>query len=123
MTVMANYPRGLISVSELECKIRISYLLMNDNVVKFKIGKTADQLDKRYNEDEEYKTEYDDIKLIYETENKALVDDLEKILIHDYRLTYPAKCANKQEGSGPDCEDSENPVARLYVVLKYKEKK
>ena len=104
----------------LECKIRISSILMNPNIVSFKIGKTADPIEKRYNETEEYQKDYDNIVPIYETEDKAMVDSLEKCLIHDYRMTYPTKCKNKQEGSGPDCADSKNETARIYIVVKYK---
>jgi hypothetical protein len=103
----------------LECKIRISSFLMNPNIVRFKIGKTADPIEKRFKETEEYKKDYDDIILIYETQDKALVDSLEKCLIHDYRMTYPTKCKNKQEGSGLDCADSEDDTARIYIVVKY----
>jgi len=103
----------------LECKIRISSILMKPDIVRFKIGKTVDPIKKRYNETEEYKKDYDDIISIYETQDKALVDSLEKCLIHDYRMTYPIKCKNKQEGSGPDCADSENETARIYIVVKY----
>lgn len=35
-------------------------------------------------------------------------------------MTYPTKCKNKQKGSGPDCVDSENDIARIYIVVKYK---
>lgn len=108
------------AISELECKIRISAILIDDNIIKFKIGKTTDPLDKRYQEDEEYKSEYDEIKPIYETEDKALIDKLEKKLIHDYMLMYPSRCGNKQEGSGPDCAESKKPLARIYMVVKYK---
>ncbi len=117
---MNKMERDLIVAIELECKIRISAILLNEKIIKFKIGKTIDSLDKRYNESDEYKNDYDEIKLIYETEDKALVDYLEKILIHDYMLMYPSKCYNEQEGAGPNCEDSDSPVARIYMVIKYK---
>jgi len=104
----------------LECKIRISSYLMKAEIVRFKIGKTADPIEKRYKETEEYKKDYDEIISIYETVDKALVDSLEKKLIRDYMMTYPTKCKNKQKGSGPDCVDSENDIARIYIVVKYK---
>ena len=66
------------------------------------------------------KKDYDEIISIYETVDKALVDSLEKKLIRDYMMTYPTKCKNKQKGSGPDCVDSENDIARIYIVVKYK---
>lgn len=117
---MTKEQRKHIDISELECKIRISMYVMNERVEKFKIGKTADPLDKRFDENEEYRTEYDDIKLIYETSNKWLVDELEKILIRDYMLMYPTRCGNKQVGSGPNCADSDNEAARIYLVVKYR---
>ena len=104
----------------LECKIRISSFLMKTEIVRFKIGKTADPVEKRYKETEEYKKDYDEIISIYETEDKALVDSLEKCLIRDYMMTYPTKCKNEQVGSGPNCADSENDIARIYIVVKYK---
>lgn len=39
----------------MECKIRISSYLMKAEIVRFKIGKTADPIEKRYKETEEYK--------------------------------------------------------------------
>ncbi len=105
--------------ASLECKIRISSYLMNPKIIRFKIGKTADPVQTRYSESEEYKAGYDEIISIYETEDKALVDSLEKILIRDYRMMYPTKCKNEQEGSGPDCASSENKTASIYIVVKY----
>lgn len=35
-------------------------------------------------------------------------------------MTYPTKCKNKQEGSGPNFADSENEIASIYIVVKYK---
>jgi hypothetical protein len=104
----------------LECKIRISSFLIKTDIVRFKIGKTADPIEKRYKETKEYQENYDEIIPIYETEDKALVDSLEKSLIRDYMMTYPTKCKNEQVGSGPDCADSENKTASIYVVVKYK---
>lgn len=117
---MIIFRRKKLANAVLECKIRISSILMDTKIVRFKIGKTADPVEKRFNEEEEYKTNYDEIISIYETEDKALVDSLEKCLIHDYRMTYPTKCKNKQEGSGPDCAGSENKTASIYIVVKYK---
>lgn len=117
--VMFIFGNKKLRNAALECKIRISSILMNPKIVRFKIGKTADPVEKRYKETDEYKENYDDIIPIYETEDKALVDTLEKGLIRDYMMTYPTKCKNEQKGSGPNCADSENKIASIYVVVKY----
>lgn len=111
----------LFQAASLECKIHISVILMDPRVSHFKIGKTVDPVQDRYDHDEVYREKYDEIKPIYETEDKALVDDLEKLLINDYRIMYPNRCDNKQLGSGPDCADSDKPTAKIYVVVKYKD--
>ena len=103
--MMDFYRHQLLQNASLECKIRISVILMDPRVAHFKIGKTVDN----------------EIKLIYETEDKALVDELEKVLIRDYMMMYPTRCDNKQEGAGPDCADSDKPTAKIYVVVKYKD--
>lgn len=117
---MVLFRRNKFVNAVLECKIRISSILMDPRIIRFKIGKTADAIEKRFNEEEVYKTNYDEIISIYETEDKALVDSLEKCLIRDYRMTYPTKCKNIQVGSGPDCAGSENKTAIIYIVVKYK---
>lgn len=122
MNLFSVFRNQKLHNAALECKIRISSFLMNQEITGFKIGKTADPVEKRFNESDEYKAEYAKIISIYETEDKALVDSLEKILIHDYRMTYPTKCKNKQEGSGPDCANSKNKTAHIYIVVKFKDK-
>lgn len=117
---MDYFRQQLIQNASLECKIRITVELMNPRVSNFKIGKTVDTAQERYEHDEEYREKYDEIKTIYETGDKALVDELEKILIRDYMMTYPTRCDNKQMGSGPDCSDSDSQSARIYMVVKYK---
>lgn len=116
---MFIFRNSKLANATLECKIRISSILMNSRIIRFKIGKTADPIDKRFQEEDEYKNNYDEIISIYETEDKALVDSLEKCLIRAYRMTYPTKCKNKQEGAGPDCAESENKTASIYIVVKY----
>lgn len=118
--VMNLFRNRKLNNASLECKIRISSILMKSEIIRFKIGKTADPVEKRYSESDEYKAEYDEIIPIYETEDKALVDSLEKKLIRDYRMTYPSKCRNEQEGSGQDCASSKNMTAHIYIVVKYK---
>lgn len=107
-----------LRIAALECKIRISSYLMNGDVVSFKIGKTAGSIENRYGASDEYKKGYDRIISIFETKDKALVDDLERTLIRDYMMTYPTKCANEQIGSGPNCADSESETACIYIVVK-----
>ena len=110
----------LLQNASLECKVKISAILLDTRVANFKIGRTVDTVQERYGHDEEYREKYDEIKPIYETEDKALVDELEKVLIRDYMMMYPGRCDNQQIGSGPDCADSDKPKARIYMVVKYK---
>lgn len=119
--MMGFYRHQLLQNASLECKIRISVILMDPRVAHFKIGKTVDEVLERYDHDEDYRNNYNEIKLIYETEDKALVDELEKVLIRDYMMMYPTRCDNKQEGAGPYCANSDKPTAKIYVVVKYKD--
>ncbi len=103
----------------LDCSAKISGRLMNSSISKFKIGKTAGDVQHRYNCDENYKKEFDEIISIYETDNKELIDELEQQLIKNFKLTYPYKCVNSQEGGGPNCADSTEKTASIYIVVKY----
>ena len=57
--VMFIFGNKKLRNAALECKIRISSILMNPKIVRFKIGKTADPVEKRYKETDEYKENYD----------------------------------------------------------------
>lgn len=95
---------------KLECIAIISKIIDNTNISNFKIGKTKQKLSERF--DSEYQDEYDEIKLIYQSNNTDLIDWLEEELIRNYMNKY--KCDNNQIGGGPD------GATQIYIVLKYK---
>ena len=96
-----------LRIADIQSKKAISAILMSKDVAYFKIGKTVDDLEDRRNGDEEYMKDYDEILPVYESEDKALIDELEKVLIRDYRKAYTRRCKNEQEGGGPNCADSD----------------
>lgn len=101
------------------CSTAIKEYLNNHRIAKFKIGKTAGDVQKRYDCDDEYKNEYDEIISIYETKDKKLIDKLEQQLIDVFCVTHPNECKNMQVGGGPNCADSKEETASIYIVVKY----
>lgn len=88
---------------------------ITSNCSHFKIGKTGQSLSDRF--DSAYKNEYDRIKLIYNSNDQKIVDDLESYLIDRFLSfdKYKSICDNRAIGSG-EMEDSE--IYHVYVVLK-----
>ena len=84
----------------------------------FKIGKTTQNLDERFQEN--YKDIYEGIELLYDAgSDGALIDWLEKEVIDFCLNVYGAEvCDNEQIGGGPNCADNadENNAAKLYLV-------
>lgn len=99
--------------AKLQCIIAISSIVgIKENVSNFKIGKTRQNLDERFNSG--YSDEYDEIKTIFKSDDTDLIDWLEKTLIDFYKKAYPIKCDNDQIGGGSD------GATQIYIVLKYK---
>ena len=97
-------------LAKLECMCIISPIINEANISSYKIGKTKQKLSERFNS--EYQDEYDEIKLIYQSNNTDLIDWLEEELIRTYM--NKSKCDNNQIGGGPD------GATQIYIVLKYK---
>ncbi len=91
---------------------RISNLiyLQDANISSYKIGKTRQNLDERFNSG--YSDEYDEIKQIFESDDTNLIDWLEEELIRNY--INKSKCDNDQIGGGP------SGATKIYIVIKYK---
>ena len=81
----------------------------------FKIGKTSQPLEKRFNQG--YEDEYDSIHLVYMSHEGELIDKLEKELIQYYMNNFPDRCDNQQVGGGPDEEDIAL-VGMIYLVVR-----
>lgn len=95
---------------ESKCENIISKIIDNTNISNFKIGKTRQNLDERFNSG--YSDEYDEIKTIFKSDDTDLIDWLERALIKFYKKAD--KCDNIQDGGGPD------GATQIYIVLKYK---
>ena len=97
--------------AKLQCIIAISSIVgIKENVSNFKIGKTRQNLDERFNSG--YSDEYDEIKQIFESDDTNLIDWLEEELIRNY--INKSKCDNDQIGGGP------SGATKIYIVIKYK---
>lgn len=93
-------------------KIKITGILMNNYGKKFKIGKTGQNLEERF--DSIYKKQYSHIFMIYTDADKKLIDNMEKDLIEYYMKYYKGQCANDQIGGGESCDGE---LSHLYIVI------
>lgn len=96
----------------LESLIRVSANLMKRSGRHFKIGKTSQELEKRF--DSKYRKDYHQIIMIYYDNDSDFISELEKILIKYYKKYYPVLCNNVNEGEEESSEGSFNSV---YMVI------
>ena len=102
----------------LFAQIKLSGLIQRKSPSHFKIGKTVQELNDRFNES--YSREYDEIIELARSSDGAAIDNLEREMIAKYVSRYSRSCDNTQIGGGPNCAD-ELPIggtAYLYVVYK-----
>ncbi len=77
----------------------------------FKIGKSGEAAPitkARYVPDE-----YDEWGIVYSSQDKKLIDDLEAVLIDHFRTHRPEECDNDQTGGGP-------PDTATYIYLAFR---
>lgn len=81
----------------------------------FKIGKTGQKLEDRF---EEYKKDYGDILEIYSSSKETWIDDLEASLVKYFRSAkdYSSKCKNEKSGSPGEMRESDKYY--IYIVRK-----
>ena len=96
----------------LESLIRVSANLMERSNKHFKIGKTSQELEKRF--DSVYRKDYHRIIMIYSDPDSDFISELERTLIKYYKKYYPVLCNNVNEGENESNEDSFNTV---YMVI------
>ena len=112
-----------------ELKYKAAYAITKANLINelakcplhkaFKIGKTTQELNDRFNED--YASDYECIAELYDAGiDGHLVDWLEEKMIEYCQNNYAELCDNKQIGGGPPCTDNANKshTAKLYVVIR-----
>lgn len=98
-----------------DCRNKISQFISSNPNCHFKIGKTSQPLEIRFKNG--YAEDYDKIIQVYMSNDAALIDWLEKVLIEEYMSDYPLRYDNKQIGGGPDEEDIAL-VGMIYIVVK-----
>lgn len=76
----------------------------------FKIGKTGQTIEERYNE--EYSDTYDYYEVIGSSENKSTIDNFEKYMID--RFSNLPKCNNDQIGGGEMVKSNKYIVYLVY---------
>jgi hypothetical protein len=82
------------------------------NCKSFKIGKTGQTLENRFNL--KYKTDFENVKQLYYSRNEQLINQLESTL-NSYFISHP-KNSNLKEGSAGDMTDT-NDKYLLYIVF------
>jgi hypothetical protein len=86
----------------------------------FKIGKTGDDPEERYKNEEEYRNHYDDIKTLATHEDKETINQLEAYFIEKHQNDESFhKNKNKNKGSGGIMTDKLERYS-LYIVFKNK---
>lgn len=102
----------------LFAQIKLSGLILRKSPSRFKIGKTVQELEDRFNEN--YSHEYDYILELAKSSDGAAIDNLEREMIAKYVNRYSRSCDNIQIGGAPNCEDeiTEGRTTRLYVEYK-----
>ena len=101
----------LVNSIKESCK-KIDAVISSEYTIRFKIGKSGDNPDTRK---QGYLSKgYNKFIVVFERNNRALIDILEKLLISKYMRECPIRCDNDQHGGG---ELSSNCIPYIYIAI------